>query len=112
MMTKKSPMRVPALRITISLYDDQHAALTDALKQVRPGLPRTARLATLAHIGLLAENGGLLAQRRPVESPVNAMLTSNTTEGAAAGEYEPKLGDNDVLDLFAGTAGPLNAAST
>lgn len=110
-MAKKSPMRVPDLRITISLYEDQHGALTHALKQVRPGLPRTARLATLAHIGLLAETGGLLAQRGPVSSPVNVPPAATTDGGTATDEYQTKLGDNEVMDLFSGTATPLNAGT-
>ena len=102
-MSKKSPMRVPDLRITVSLYEDQQGALTRALKQVRRGPPRTARLTTLALIGLIAENGGLPMSRNQVVLPEESPAASTTKVDPTAVEYRPMLGDNEVMDLFAGT---------
>ena len=103
-MSKKSPMRVPDLRITVSLYEDQQEALTRALKKVRKGPARTARLTTLALIGLIAESGGLSGSRNHVVSPGESPAASTTKFYPPAVEYRSMLGDNEVMDLFAGTA--------
>jgi hypothetical protein len=92
------------LRLTIKLYQDEYPLLQEDLLRARKGQRRTARLATLASIGLLAERNAMGRDAAHLDlfaQPASA-LTANVPRGADE-LGEGALSDEDIASLFGAT---------
>jgi hypothetical protein len=85
----------------VTLFEDTHPDLTQALMATRKGPSRTARLTSLAYLGLIAERNGLSSTPKPTWL-VEKSVTQSIQPSATPTVYQPMLDEHDVGDLFAG----------
>jgi hypothetical protein len=89
------------LKITVTLSEDTHPDLTRALMTTRKGPSRTARLTSLAYLGLIVERNGLSSIPKPT-LPVEKPVTESIQPSPMPTGYQPMLDEHDVEDLFTG----------
>jgi hypothetical protein len=97
-MGKTVPLR---LKITVTIAEDVYPDLMRTLMGTRKGPPRAARLILLAYRGLIAERDGLTSSL-PIATPFQTPMTQDLQSDAKPMDYQPMLGEQDVLDLIAG----------
>lgn len=92
------------LRLTIKLYQDEYPLLLEDLLKARKGQRRTARLATLASIGLLAERNVLGMNATHVHLPAPSANPIAAEDARARGDgVEGGLSDEDLASVFGAT---------
>jgi hypothetical protein len=97
-MEKTVPLQ---LKITVTIAEDVQPDLMRTLMGTRKGPPRAARLILLAYRGLIAERDGSTSSL-PIAIPLQTPMTQDNQSDAKPLDYQPMLGEQDVLDLIAG----------
>ena len=107
-MSNKIGSRRPDIRINFKLFGDEHPVLTRALLQARQGRPRTARLAALAYLGVIAERQGLWQEATPSQTLGERGKTEPDPWDMVNNGYQPMLDDEAIAELFGGSS-PIDA---
>jgi hypothetical protein len=103
-MSNKIGSRQPDVRINFKLFSDEHPVLTRALLQARRGRPRTARLAALAYLGVIAERQGLRQEVTASQTLREPSQSEPDQSDAANDGYQSMLDDEGITELFGGSS--------